>query len=178
MIKKFYFVLGLGAMVALSACDSKSTSSADNAEETTEQTEEVASTEAATPAIEQNEEQVISELMDMYSNTMEMQESYMTSDLLSYVGSAEMTAFKMGDEMGWIDYSMWTFSQDPDDSAKEVKNVKLNPDGTATADVYGGGFGPKGYVTVTVQLVDGHYRIDDIVNPADGTSIKAEAKND
>lgn len=178
MIKKFYFALALGAVTSLIACDSKSAST-DNADETKEQTtktEEVAKdAPESEPATQQSEEQVISELMEMYSNTMDMKQSFMTSDLLDYVGSAEMTAFKKGDEMGWIDYNMWTFSQDSDMSAKEVKNVTFTSDSTATADVVGGGFGPNGFVTVTVLLVDGHYRVDDIVG-GDMGSIKNQAK--
>lgn len=177
MIKKVYFALAIGAIASLTACDSKNSSNAEDQD--SEKTEQIEAGETAkedeTPVNKQSEEQVISELMEMYSNTMDMKETYMTHDLLDYVGSAEMTAFKMGDEIGWIDFSMWTFSQDAAMSAKEVRNVTFTSDSTATAEVVGGGFGPQGFVTVTVQLVDGHYRIDDIVAGND-ESIKTQAK--
>lgn len=171
MKRKILFAVAFGALAVLTACGSKS----ETAENTTGQSEKTEQTETVeeTPVVKQSEEQVISTLQDMYYNTEIWNYDFLTPEFREVLKASDKKAKEIGDEMGCFEFDIFTCSQDPDKHYSEIRNVKLNNDGTASAEV--GSFGSKGYITVTVKLIDGEYFIDDIEDASFG-SIKAEAK--
>ncbi|MDE6536311.1 MAG: hypothetical protein K2K82_09950 [Muribaculaceae bacterium] len=177
MIKKVYFALAIGAIASLTSCDSKSTSNAEDQDgEKTEQTEatETAKEDAA-PVIEQNEEQVRSEVGAMYANTEMWHPDMLTPEFRADIEAADKKAQATGDEMGWIECDIFTLSQDPGKYG-DVQDITLNNDGTATVKVVNGTFGSEGYVIVTAKLIDGTYYIDDIADVNMG-SVRTIAQN-
>ncbi len=123
---------------------------------------------AADTANEQDQNLIIASVREIYQ--MRPENCY-TPDFQKVLDAVDK---KDAGEIGFIDYDILTNSQD----SGEVKNVEIlnliAPDG-AIVKVTGDMYGEKGYVIITVKLVDGSYLIDDIEGPG-GKSTKQAAQ--
>lgn len=121
--------------------------------------------------IPQDEGMIVERVKELYHT---MPPEMYTPEFKSIRDGAESKAINAGNEMGYFDYDMLTNSQDPGEM-RSAEIVRLDGYDKAIVKVFGENYGTDGFVIITVKLVDGEYRIDDVEGP-DGKSVKEAAQ--
>lgn len=94
---------------------------------------------------------------EVYNNRPNDEQLY-SPEFLDAIQGAEIQARKEGNEMGYFDMDLLTYSQDPG-KYKSVSIESLSAD-TVVGNVKGSGFGSP--LKVTIVRVNGKFMIDDI----------------
>ncbi|MDE6255599.1 MAG: hypothetical protein K2M39_05340 [Muribaculaceae bacterium] len=170
-MKKF-MVAYVALAAALASCSNKGaekSSDSDTAE--LDSMVEMVGEVADTVMQEQDQAVIISSVREIYQM---VPEKCYTPEFEKIIEAADAKAEKDGSEVGYFDYDILTNSQDPGE-LKDVEIVELIAPDSAKVKVSGNGYGEKGYVMITVKLVDDSYFVDD-VEGFDGKSVKQAAQ--